>query len=81
MTPTDPLERPIVTIALGIGRPRTPSALLSQPLRVVLYGVDTTDFTVYLTIVVTLVAAGALACFIPARRATRLNLVEALQPE
>ncbi len=64
-----------MVIGVGIG------AGLSQPLRVILFGVDTTDVTVYLAIVVTLAAAGALACWLPATRATRVNLVEALLPE
>ena len=62
-------------IGLAIG------AALSQPLRVMLFGVDTTDVTVYLAIVVTLAATGALACWVPAARATRVDLVKALLPE
>jgi putative ABC transport system permease protein len=64
-----------ITIGLVIG------IALSSPLRFVLFEVNTTDLTVYGAIVVTLVLAGTLACIIPARRATRIDLVDALKPD
>ena len=63
----------VIGLALGFG--------LSSPLRFVLFDVNTSDMTVYGAIVFTLGFAGILACFIPARRATRIDLVEALRPE
>ncbi len=64
-----------MTVGLGLG------AVLSSPLRVMLFEVSTADPTVYLTIVLTLCLAGFLACIVPARRATRVDLVEALRQE
>ncbi|HEX9581186.1 MAG TPA: ABC transporter permease [Gemmatimonadales bacterium] len=60
-------------LALGVG--------LAGPLRFVLFGVNTTDPSVYATIVFTLAAAGLLACVVPAHRAMRVDLVNALRPE
>ena len=56
-------------------------AALAQPLSVAFFEVEPWDPTVYAAIVVTLGLAGFLACLIPARRATKVELVEALQPE
>ena len=64
-----------MTIGLGLG------VAMAMPLRVALFDVNPTDPTVYAAIVLTLTAAGLLACFVPARRATRVNLVDALRPE
>ena len=54
---------------------------LSRPLRFVLFDVDTSDISVYAAIVATLAVSGGLACVIPARRATKVDIVEALRPE
>jgi predicted permease len=58
---------------LGIG------ALMGGPMRFVLYGVEKGDPTVYAGVVVTLLAAGLLACFVPARAATKTDPVEAMR--
>jgi len=62
-------------IGLGLG------ALLVQPMRVIFFQVEPTDPLVYVTIVLTLGLAGLLACLVPAHRATRVQLVDALRPE
>jgi len=62
-------------IGLGLG------ALLVQPMTVLFYEVEPSDPLVYGAIVTTLGLAGLLACFLPARRATRVQLVDALRPE
>ena len=54
---------------------------MAQPLQVALFRVNPNDPTVYAAIVVTFTLAGLLACVVPALRATRVNLVEALRPE
>ncbi|MCH7563392.1 MAG: ABC transporter permease [Gemmatimonadetes bacterium] len=56
-------------------------AALVRPLAVVFFDVDPSDPTVYAAIVVTLGLAGLVACLVPARRATRIELVEALRPD
>ena len=61
----------VVGIALGAG--------MSQPMRIVLYGVETGDPLVYASVVVTLVAAGLVACVLPALTATRTDPVVAMR--
>jgi putative ABC transport system permease protein len=62
-------------VGLGLG------AAMSQPMRAIMFDVNPNDPTVYLTIVLVLVIAGVFACFVPARRATKVELVDALRPE
>jgi putative ABC transport system permease protein len=56
-------------------------ALMAQPMTAVFFDVSPSDPTVYASIIVTLGLAGLFACLIPARRATRVELVEALRPD
>ncbi len=63
----------LIGLALG--------AAMAQPMSVVFFEVKPSDPTVYAAIIVTLGLAGFVACLIPARRATRVELVEALQPD
>ena len=63
----------LIGLALG--------AAMAQPLSVVFFDVEPSDPTVYAAIIVTLGLAGLFACLIPARRATRVELVDALQPD
>jgi hypothetical protein len=62
-------------VGLGLG------ALLVQPMQVLFFEVQPSDPLVYLTIVLTLGLAGLLACLLPARRAMRVQLVDALRPD
>ena len=62
-------------LALGLGV----AALLSRGLGILLFGVRPWDPAVFAVVVVSLAAAGTLASFIPARRATRIEPVEALR--
>jgi predicted permease len=64
-----------MAIGLGLG------VALSRPLQLIMFDVNAGDLSVYAAIVVTLGLAGMVACFVPARRATRVDLVEALRPE
>ncbi len=63
----------LIGLALG--------AALAQPLSVAFFEVKPSDPTVYAAIIVTLGLAGLFACIIPARRATQVELVDALQPD
>ena len=56
-------------------------ALLVQPMRILFFEVQPSDPLVYGAIGLTLGLAGLLACLIPAHRATRVQLVDALRPE
>ena len=63
----------LIGLALG--------AAMAQPMSVMFFEVEPSDPTVYAAIIVTLGLAGLVACIIPARRATKVELVEALQPD
>ena len=63
----------VVGLALG--------AAMVQPMSVIFFEVEPSDPLVYVSIIVTLGLAGLLACLIPARRATRIELVDALRPD
>ncbi len=64
-----------VGLALGLAL----AALLSRGLGLLLFGVQPWDPAVFAAVVLALATAGTLASFIPARRATRVEPVEALR--
>ncbi|MCH8145427.1 MAG: ABC transporter permease [Gemmatimonadetes bacterium] len=66
-----------IGMALGLGL----GLVMARPLQVALFQVNPNDPTVYAAIVVTFTVAGLIACMVPAVRATRVNLVEALRAE
>jgi predicted permease len=57
------------------------AGLLSQGLGILLFGVRPWDPAIFLAVVVTLAGAGLLACYVPARRATRIDPVQALRAD
>jgi putative ABC transport system permease protein len=54
---------------------------LTRALSSFLYGVTTTDLVTYVVVSSLLASAALLACYLPARRATRISPVEALKYE
>ncbi|UCC75055.1 MAG: ABC transporter permease [Gemmatimonadota bacterium] len=64
-------------LVIGIGA----SLLLAQLIRALLYGVRPTDPMVLAVVALTLLACGVGACLLPARRATRIDPVLALNAE
>ena len=56
-------------------------AAMAQPMAIVFFDVEPSDPLVYAAIVVTMALSGLLACVVPARRATRVELVESLRPD
>jgi predicted permease len=67
----------IVAVGLAIG---TAAALImTRSMQAILYGVQSNDPMTFLSAIALLGVAGALACYWPARRATRVNPVEALR--
>ena len=56
-------------------------AAMARPMSVVFFDVNPSDPSVYLAIALTLGVAGLVACIVPAWRATRVELVDALRPE
>lgn len=65
----------VIGMALGLGL----GFALSRPLSAVTFGVEAWDPTVYAAIIGTLMSAGLLAAFLPARSATRADPVEAMR--
>jgi predicted permease len=68
-----------VQLALGVSLGLGLGWLTSRSMRVVLYGVEASDPSVYGVIVLTLVGTGLLASFIPARAATRTDPADAMR--
>ncbi len=75
------LKKGMRQLAIGLTLGLALGFALSRPLGQFLFGINPSDLTVYAAVVVTLAATGFLAIVIPARRATRVNVVEALRPD
>ena len=67
--------------ALGIGAGLFTAFLTSRYLQSLLFGVTPADSTTFAAVAVLFVAVGALACYVPARRAMRVDPVTALRAE
>jgi putative ABC transport system permease protein len=67
----------MVGVAIGV----TAAAALAQLMKSLLYGVSGADPTVFVVVSLTLVAATLLACYLPARRATKVDPMIALRCE
>ena len=72
------LARGMKQLAVGAVIGLVLGAALVRPMSAVFFRVQPSDPTVYAAITLTMVLSGLLACVIPARRATRVNPVEAL---
>ncbi len=68
-------------VALGLLFGISGAALVAQALRASLFGVGTGDAGSYAAACLLLVLTACLACLVPARRAARVNPMEALRPE
>jgi putative ABC transport system permease protein len=71
----------LVPVATGVGVGLTAAVLLARYLRTLLFGVTATDAPTFAAVVALLAATGALAAYLPTRRATRLDPVRALRAE
>ncbi|HEY7233126.1 MAG TPA: hypothetical protein VH539_03205, partial [Gemmatimonadaceae bacterium] len=66
---------PLIGLAVGV----VLSLGLTRVLQASLYGVSATNPLVYAVLVATLAVVGAAACYVPARRAARVDPVVALK--
>jgi ABC-type antimicrobial peptide transport system permease subunit len=73
------LRQGITRVGLGIGLGLAGALALSTYLESMLFGVSAKDVPVFLTVTVVLFAVALLACYIPARRATRIDPIVALR--
>jgi ABC-type antimicrobial peptide transport system permease subunit len=73
------MARGLTLTALGILVGGIVTALAAQFIATMLYKVSPTDPTAFGATVLVMLAVGATACFLPARRASRLDAVRALR--
>ena len=71
------LRLTVVGLAIGFAL----SLVAARALRSVLFGVSATDPPTYTCVVVVLAAASLMACWLPARRASRVDPMQALREE
>ncbi len=69
------------TIAIGIVAGLIGSLVLTRVLQSLLFGVTATDPLTFAAVILLLVGAALLACYIPARRASKVDPVVALRCE
>ena len=75
------LGQGILLVSLGIGLGLVGAFAGSRALNSLLYGVGTLDFSAFVMAILSLAIVALLACWLPARRATLLDPIEALRAE
>ncbi|MFA5262914.1 MAG: ABC transporter permease [Opitutaceae bacterium] len=75
------LSRGLCLIVPGIAIGLFAAWILSRMIQSQLYGIAATDASTYAIAAIALLAAALVACWLPARRATRIDPVEALRAE
>jgi putative ABC transport system permease protein len=66
---------------LGAGVGMAASLALTRALSSFLFGVSTTDPLVFIAVTALLLFIASIACYLPARRATKMNAIVALRCE
>ena len=75
------LRQHLVPASIGVVIGIAGAIAVSRFLESLVYGVGTTDVLTFVTVAVMLLAVAALAAYIPARRATRVDPLIALRAE
>jgi ABC-type antimicrobial peptide transport system permease subunit len=75
------LGQGVALVSLGIVLGLIGAFAASRALTSVLYGVGALDLPAFFLAIVTLAFVALIACWLPARRATRVNPIEALRTE
>jgi len=73
------LRQGLGLVAVGLALGTTAALFLSQVMATMLYGVPPTDPLTFVAVVLVLLGVAAIACLVPARRATGISPVVALQ--
>ena len=75
------LKQGMLLVFIGIAVGLTASWLLTRLMTKLLYKTSATDTVTFLSIAVLLIVVALLACYIPARRATKVDPLDALRYE
>jgi ABC-type antimicrobial peptide transport system permease subunit len=75
------LRQGLILTIFGLATGVVASLILTRFLRSMLYGVGTTDLLTFATVTVVLCAVALFACYLPARRATAVDPVQALRTQ
>jgi ABC-type antimicrobial peptide transport system permease subunit len=77
----DVLRQGLILTIFGMTAGVVAALFLTRFLRSILFGVVTTDLLTFATVTVVLCAVALFACYLPARRATAVNPVQALRAQ
>jgi putative ABC transport system permease protein len=75
------LRQSLTVVGIGIGVGLIAAFAVTRLMASLLYGVGTNDFVTYAAVVILLGGSALIASYIPARRATLVNPIEALRTE
>jgi putative ABC transport system permease protein len=75
------LKRGVVLAFIGLGLGLAGAFALTRLLATLLFGVEPVDALTFATVSVCVIAVAVIACYIPARRATKVNPLIALRYE
>jgi putative ABC transport system permease protein len=75
------VKQGLVPVAIGVGLGISASLLLARFMQTLLFGVTATDTVTFAAVILLLIATGTAAAYLPTRRATRLDPVQALRAE